>query len=97
MIIHDAADAFVTLIHAALMWARILGAAAAFVLCAVAYAFGPCVAPRVKTAARHATGPSWARGALAARIFARGRVRRSSGHTRPPWAHSQPIDYEEAA
>lgn len=97
MIVHDAATTFVALIDAALMWARIIGAAAGFVLAVAAWSLGPLVAPSVKAAARRAAGPSWARGDLRARIYARTRIRRSTGRTRPPWAHTQPLDYEEAA
>jgi hypothetical protein len=39
---------------------------------------------------RRSVGPSWARGRLRARILARARSRRPSGHTRPR-------NYEEAA
>ncbi|MEU6376771.1 hypothetical protein [Streptomyces sp. NPDC046909] len=72
MIIIESADAFVALYDAVLLWARILGAAAAFVLCVVAYAIGPLVAPAARTV-RHA--PSWARGAVRARRLARRRTR----------------------
>lgn len=99
MILHDAASAFVTLIHAALLWAQVVGAAVGFVLCVVGFAVGPLVAPAMKAATRRAAGPSWARGALQARFLTRRRLKRSSSHTapRPLWAHSQPLDYEEAA
>lgn len=97
MIVHEAATTFTTLIDAALMWARIIGAATAFVLAVIAYAVGPLVAPRVKAAARRAAAPSWARGDLRARIYAHTRVRRSSGRTAPLWSHEQPTRYEEAA
>lgn len=95
MIIHEAATTFITLIDAAIMWARIIGAAAAFTLCVIVFAFGPLVAPAVKAAARRAVAPSWARGDLRARIYARTRTRRSSRRT-APWVHTQPLDYEEA-
>lgn len=99
MIVHDAATAFVAIINAAILWAQLVGAAAAFVLCVVAFAVGPLVVPRVKTAARRLPGTSWARGRLRARMFARRHARRSQKRTRPRWAHSQPVDhdYEECA
>lgn len=97
MILHDAATTFTTLIDAAVMWARIIGAATGFVLAVAAWAVGPLVAPRVKAAARRAAGPSWARGDLRARIYTRTHARRPRGRTRPPWVHTQPLDYEEAA
>lgn len=97
MIVHEAATTFTTLIDAALWWARIIGAATAFVLAVAAYALGPLVAPRAKAAARAAVRPSWARGDLQARIYTRRHARRPSGRTRPPWVHTQPLDYEEAA
>ena len=43
---------------------------------------------------RHIPRPSWARGRLRARIYA---TRHRRQRTRPLWAHSQPLDYEEAA
>lgn len=99
MIVHDAATAFVAIINAAILWAQIVGGAIAFVLCVVAFAIGPLVVPRVKTAARRLPGPSWARGRLRARMFARTRAKRTGRRTRPRWAHSQPVDhdYEECA
>lgn len=49
---------------------------------------------------RRTAGPSWARGDLRARIYVRSRVRVPQARTAPRtplWAHSQPLDYEEAA
>ena len=70
MIFHEAATTFVALIDAAVMWARIIAAALAFVLCIAAFSLGPLVAPRAKAAARHVR-PSWARGRIQARRIAR--------------------------
>ncbi|MFJ8538134.1 hypothetical protein [Streptomyces sp. NPDC093591] len=95
--IAEAADTFVLIIDTAVMWVQILAAAAAFVLCVVCFAIGPLVTPAAKAAARRAVGPSWARGRLGARMYVLTRLRRSSGRTRPPWVHTQPLDYEEAA
>ncbi|MFJ8345080.1 hypothetical protein ACIQ9J_01630 [Streptomyces sp. NPDC094153] len=95
MIFHDAADTFTTLITAALLWAGALGAAAGFVLAVVFLALGPLVAPTAKTTARHLSRPSWASGPFRARILARTHTMRPSA--RPAWAHTQPLDYQEAA
>ncbi|MFF7142297.1 hypothetical protein ACFZB5_13745 [Streptomyces nodosus] len=94
MIVHDTATAFVVLVDTAILWARVLGAALAFVLCVAAFAVGPLIAPAMKTATGRLSGPSWTRGPLRARIFAGARTRRHSGRTRPLWVHSQPLDLE---
>ncbi|MFI6251478.1 hypothetical protein [Streptomyces sp. NPDC051016] len=82
-------DAITTLYHlgwAALAWLAVLAAVATIVLLA-----GTAVgAWAVSAVWRRTVGPSWARGALRARIHARARLRRSSGRTAAP-------DYEEAA
>lgn len=70
MIVHDAATAFVDLIDTAVLWARIIGAALALVLCIVAFAAGPLIAPAAH-AVRRRTAPSWARGRARARRIAR--------------------------
>ncbi|MDT7847237.1 hypothetical protein [Streptomyces justiciae] len=89
MIIIESAEAFVALYDAVLLWARIIGAATAFVLCVVAYAIGPLTAPPVSTVRR---APSWARGRVRARLLARTRARRPL----LPWVCTQPRAYEEA-
>lgn len=97
MILHEAATTFVALIDAAVMWARLIAAALAFVLCVIAYAFGPLVAPSVMQAARRVARPSWRRGRLQACCYTRARIRRPQRRT-APWVHTQPVDhYEEAA
>ncbi|MGW2692377.1 hypothetical protein ACWC3Y_11005 [Streptomyces sp. NPDC001296] len=92
MIIHDAATAWLALIHAAVAWVQILAGLAAIVLCALPL----CLAPAVKAVRRRATGPSWARGRLDARFLARRRTRAPHART-APWVHTQPRDYGEAA
>ncbi|MFJ1650065.1 hypothetical protein ACIOC2_01355 [Streptomyces sp. NPDC088337] len=61
MIIHDAADAFVTLIYAALIWAWILGAATGLALSTLAFATRPLIAPTTR-AIRRGIHPIWTRG-----------------------------------
>lgn len=97
MIVQEAATTFVALIDAAVMWARIIAAAIAFVLAVIAYAVGPLVAPRAKAAARRVARPSWRRGRLQARHYVHARLKRPQRRT-APWVHAQPVDhYEEAA
>ncbi|MGW3025836.1 hypothetical protein [Streptomyces sp. NPDC001221] len=86
MIIHDAATAWLAIIHAAAAWVQILAGLLAIVLCAASM----LVAPAARAVRRRATRPSWARGRARARIIAR-RTRTA------PWVHTQPRDYEEAA
>jgi hypothetical protein len=86
VIVHDAASAFVALIHAVFAWAAVLAGVAAMVLCAVPL----CVAPGVRAVRKRVTGPSWARGPLRARILARTRARASQ-------APSEASSYREAA
>lgn len=74
MIVQEAASTFVALIDAAVMWARIIAAAFALVLCVVAFAVGPLLAPAAETVRRRAR-PAWARGQAQARRIAR-RTRR---------------------
>ena len=93
----EALTTLTLIIDTAITWVQILAGAAAFVACVVLFAIGPLVALPVKRAARRATGPSWRRGRIRARIHAARRLRRSNGRTRPLWSHSQPLDYEEAA
>ncbi|MFJ2717446.1 hypothetical protein [Streptomyces sp. NPDC087437] len=75
MIIHDAADTFVTLIHAALLWAWTLGAAAGLVLSTLLFATRPLIAPTTR-AVRRGIRPIWTRGR--ARL-ARARSKRDYG------------------
>lgn len=92
----EALTALHRLVWAAAGWLIFLSTVAA-ILTVAAIATGAWGARAVR---RRYSGPSWARGRLRARIHARARVRRSSGRTGPRaplWAHTQPIDYEEAA
>ncbi|MFF9123197.1 hypothetical protein ACF09J_07845 [Streptomyces sp. NPDC014889] len=75
MIIHDAADAFVTLIYAALIWAWVLGAAAGLALSTLFFAARPLVATTTR-AIRRGIRPIWAGGR--ARL-ARARSKRDYG------------------
>jgi hypothetical protein len=83
MLIHDAATAWVAAITAALSWAGATGAALAFVLCVVALAAGPLVAPGARAVRSRLGGPSWARGRVRAASLARGRRMRSYGRLSP--------------
>lgn len=74
MIVQEGAGAIVALIDAAVMWARIIAASAALVLCVIAFAIGPLLAPAAETVRRRAR-PAWARGTAQARRIAR-RTRR---------------------
>ncbi|NUO43681.1 MAG: hypothetical protein HOV82_16785 [Streptomyces sp.] len=91
--IGDAIDTAITLGWALTGWIITL-AVIASILTLAAIATGAWGA---RALWRAATGPSWARGGLRARIYAARRLRRSSGRTRPHWAHRQPLDIEEAA
>ena len=96
----EALTTLTLIIDTAITWVQILAGAAAFVACVVLFAIGPLVALPVKHAARRATGPSWRRGRIRARILTRQRVRTPQARTArrvPVWAHTQPLDYEEAA
>lgn len=87
----DAIDTLYRLGWATLVWLVLLAAVVTLALYAVlAMAWGICRA-LWKAARWRPAGPSWARGRLRARIHARTRSRRSSGHTA---AHD---DYREAA
>jgi hypothetical protein len=88
----EAVDTLCTLLRAATVWVILCSIAAALGLYTIAVAVvatirglwrAGCWAWR--TAARRTTRPSWARGRLAARRYAR---------TRPHWAHTQPLDHE---
>jgi hypothetical protein len=92
-VIAEAIDTALTLAWALAGWVIFLATVAAILaLAAIA-----CGAWGVRALWRRATGPSWARGRIRARIHAARRLRRSNGRTRPLWSHSQPLDYEEAA
>lgn len=99
MLIREAATTFATLIDAAVMWARVIAAAGAAVLCIVAFAVGPLIAPRAKAAAQRVARPSWARGRLRAELTVRAGRRRTRRHPAPPphWARTDNHRYEEAA
>lgn len=70
MIVKEAATTFILIIDTATHWIEVLAGAAAFVLCVIAYALGPLVAPPAR-AVRRRVAPSWARGRARARRFAR--------------------------
>jgi hypothetical protein len=98
VILHDAATAFITLIDTALMWARLAGAALAFVLCVIAFAIGPLIAPHARRGAR--------RGSRAPHSLsidsnttedAPKPPQRRTARPAPSWAHTEPYTYEEAA
>ncbi len=90
MIVFEAADVFVAVVDAAILWAKVLAAALGFVLCMVAFCVGPLIAPAARAVRKRATGPSWARGHARARFLARTLRRRSRGR-------SEAHDYREAA
>lgn len=81
MILHDAAAAFITVIDAATAWVEGLAAALAFVLCVVAFAAGPLIAPAIRRTRRHTPTP----------------VPAPARRPVPSWAHTQPHNYDEAA
>lgn len=86
--IAEAIDTAITLGWALLAWVAVLAAVASIILLAGTAAglwAGQLLWRRV-------VRPAWARGPVRAWLFARSRARR-----RPPWVHSQPVDYEEAA
>jgi hypothetical protein len=83
VLIHDAATLFVTIIDRAVLTVQLLAGAAAFVLCVVAFAAGPLIAPTARALRRAAVRPT-----------ATAHVRRRPV---PSWAHTEPYDYEEAA
>lgn len=97
--IADAIDTLYTLGWAALAWIVIVGVFGTITVYAIATAAWWVVHAVWKAARRRPGGPSWRRGRLRARIFARARARRPQRRTRPRWAHSQPLDhdYEECA
>jgi hypothetical protein len=57
VILHDAATLFVTIIDRAVLTVQLLAGAAAFVLCVVAFAAGPLIAPTARAARRAAAAP----------------------------------------
>ncbi len=101
MIVHDAAAVFVDLIHAALWWARAIGAAFAFTVCVVAFAAGPLIALRVETAQKRLSGrvtvPEPAKAALEPHESTNAPRARTELPARrvPAWAHTEPHNYEE--
>lgn len=99
VIVHDAATAFVAVIHAARLWVQLLAGFAAMVLCALPL----CIAPSVK-AWRGRRGPQEGRGA--SQGLTRGsRVaedapkppQRRTARPTPSWAHTDHHDTREAA
>jgi hypothetical protein len=98
-VIVEAANTFVLIIDTAIAWVQILTGAAAFVLCVACFAIGPLVTPAATAARARLRRPVWARGRFRARLYVARRVRAPRRRTaaRPPWVHTQPIDYEEAA
>jgi hypothetical protein len=97
VIIHDAAAAFVTLIDAALLWARVIAVAGAFVALVAAWSV-MLVAPGIRRRAQAARGAS--RRAPRDSRAAMTPERPADGRTRPrvpSWAHTEPYDYDEAA
>lgn len=84
--IAEAVDTAIRLGVALLAWIAVLAAAATIVLLA-GLAVGAWAWQAVR---KHPRSPSWARGSLRARILARYRTRRHSGHT-------ETHDYREAA
>jgi hypothetical protein len=100
VILHQAAETLTVLIDAASAWVQAFAGGSAFVLCVAAFvALGARPAPTSNPARRHPARPSWARGALIARIYAARRTRHPAARTPPLplWAHTQPHQYDEAA
>jgi hypothetical protein len=95
VIVHDAASAFLAVIHAALLWVQVAAGAAAMLLCAVPL----LLPPAARAVQRRVTRPVWARKRFGARWYARRRVRGAQARTAPlpPWAHTDHHRYEEAA
>lgn len=94
--IAEAIDTALTLAIALAGWV-IFFATVAAILALTAIATG---AWGVRAVWRRTAGPSWARGRLGARMHIARRVRAPQAHTAPcvpVWAHTQPLDYEEAA
>ena len=96
MIVHDAASAFVAVIHAATALVQVLAGFAAMVLCALPL----CIAPSVK-AWRSRRGPQAGRGApqtasCDSRVaeHAPKPSQRRTGRPAPSWARTEPHDYE---
>lgn len=84
--IAEALDTAITLGLALLAWIVVFAAVGTIVVL-TAIATG---AWAVRALWRHTAGPSWRRSAIRARILARRRVR-------PPQAHTDDSDYDEAA
>lgn len=84
--IAEAIDTVFIVCRALLAWIAV----AAFVLTVCLFTGVAVIAQGVKGARRMLAGPSWARGRLGARMFARARLGRSSGH-------AEPQAYREAA
>ncbi|MFF5001743.1 hypothetical protein ACFY3G_02850 [Streptomyces phaeochromogenes] len=86
--ITDLVDSATLIVAGAIVWAGVLGGAAAFVLLVLIVAGIPLGAWAVKRA-RTVRRPSWARGGIRAWVIARARRR--------PAGRSAPDEYREAA
>ncbi len=90
--IDEAIDTAITLGWAFLAWLTLVS----FTVGLALYAVTVIAWWTIRALWKGMEGPSWRRGRLHARILARTRARRFSGHTEPP--QPQPVHtYEEAA